>query len=384
MKTNFLIKMSALLLVLVCLSSAFALPVAAESGRVYDPTHMLTDTEAVNVGALLDELSAEYGVELYLATYVADDRYDDFYGDDYCTQVKNIKDENAVLLIVTYDCSDTTFYYNMYTYGDAHKKISDEEVDQILDRRDVFDNIKNGSIATGVEAFFVGSAVAYDDHVYDTASMLTLDEANALTDLLDELSAEAGVELYLATYVADDRYDDFYGDDYCTRVRNLKDADAVLLVVTYEEFNNTYYYNMYTYGQANYAINQKEVNYILDTYDVYYNLKGGNVYEGSVAFFETSATAFVGRLGTPIGVIVVISAIISILIAFAVRAAVVAVYKKKTASVDYPLDRYARLELTHEEDSFVREYTTRTYVPRSSGSSGGGRHGGGGGHRGGR
>ena len=34
MKTNFLIKMSALLLVLVCLLSAFALPVAAESGRV--------------------------------------------------------------------------------------------------------------------------------------------------------------------------------------------------------------------------------------------------------------------------------------------------------------------------------------------------------------
>lgn len=253
MKTNLLIKMSALLLVLVCLSFAFALPVVAESGRVYDPTHMLTDTEAENLGALLDELSAEYGVEMYLATHMADDRYDDFYG-----------------------------------------------------------------------------------------------------------------------------------DDYCTRVRNLKGADAVLLVVTYEELNRTYYYNMYTYGQANYAISQKEVNYILDTYDVYYNLKDGNVYEGAVAFFEMSAKAFTGRVGAPMGAIVVVSAIISILIAFAVRAAVVAVYKKKKASVDYPLDRYVKLELTHEEDSFVREYTTRTYVPRSSGSSGGGRHGGGGGHRGGR
>ena len=76
---------------------------------------------------------------------------------------------------------------------------------------------------------------------------------------------------------------------------------------------------------------------------------------------------------------------ISIGIAFAVRGAVIAVYRKKKASVDYPLDRYARLELTHESDAFVREYTTRTYSPRSSGSSGGGsRHGGGGGHRGGR
>jgi uncharacterized membrane protein YgcG len=83
------------------------------------------------------------------------------------------------------------------------------------------------------------------------------------------------------------------------------------------------------------------------------------------------------------GIIIFLSAAISIGIAFAVRGAVVAVYRKKKASVDYPLDRYARLELTHESDSFVREYTTRTYSPRSS-SGGGSRHGGGGGHRGGR
>ena len=235
-----------------------------------------------------------------------------------------------------------------------------------------------------LSASFSLSAAAESGRVYDPSGMLTVSEAANLGTLLDELSAEYGVELYLATYVADDRYDDFYGDDYCTRVRNLKGTDAVLLVVTYEEFNNTYYYNMYTYGEANYAINQKEVNYILDTYDVYYNLKDGNVYEGAAVFFEMSAEAFTGRVGAPIGIIVVISAIISLIIAFGVRAAVVAVYKKKKASVDYPLDRYATLELTHEEDSFVREYTTRTYVPRSSGSSGGGRHGGGGGHRGGR
>ena len=62
-------------------------------------------------------------------------------------------------------------------------------------------------------------------------------------------------------------------------------------------------------------------------------------------------------------------------------------YKMKKKSVDYPLDRYAKLDLTHQSDRFVREYVTRTYSPRSSGGGGGGgggRHGGGGGHRGGR
>jgi uncharacterized membrane protein len=64
---------------------------------------------------------------------------------------------------------------------------------------------------------------------------------------------------------------------------------------------------------------------------------------------------------------------------------VVASYKKRRATVDYPLDRYAKLSLTKESDAFVREYTTRTRVSSSSSGGGGGsRHGGGGGHRGGR
>ena len=229
------------------------------------------------------------------------------------------------------------------------------------------------------------SAEAEAGRVYDPEGMLNPTEQAALATLLEELSAEAGVELYMATYVADDRYDDFYGDDYCTRVKNLRSTDAVLLVVTYEKRNRTYYYNMYTYGEANYAISQKEVNYILDTSDVYNNLKTGYVYEGSVAFFEMSATAFTGRLGAPWAVVIAISAVIALIIALGVRAGIVASYKKKKASVDYPLDRFAKLDLTHESDRFVREYTTRTYSPRSSSSSGGGgRHGGGGGHRGGR
>ena len=75
-----------------------------------------------------------------------------------------------------------------------------------------------------------------------------------------------------------------------------------------------------------------------------------------------------------------------LVIALAVCGGVVASYKKKRASVDYPLDQYAKLDLTLDRDRFVREHTTRTYVPRSNGSGGGGgsRHGGGGGHRGGR
>ncbi len=234
-------------------------------------------------------------------------------------------------------------------------------------------------------AVFSLPAAAKENRVYDPVGMLTNAEASALATRMDELSKNSDVELYLATYLADDRYDDFYGRDYCSRVQNLNGTDAVLLVVTYEERNRTFYYNVYTYGAANYAINQKEINYILDDSDVYYSLKSGYVHDGATAFFELAGTAYSGRLGAPIALIIVIAAAISVGIAFAIRGVVVAVYRKKRATVDYPLDRYAKLELTHREDHYVTEHTTRTYSPRSSGgSSGGGRHGGGGGHRGGR
>ena len=228
-------------------------------------------------------------------------------------------------------------------------------------------------------------SAAESERVYDPAKMLNATESAQMAALLDRLSAEHGVELYLATYLADGPHDDFYGDDYCHRVKDIEGTDAILLVVTYERLNDTYYYDMYTYGEANHAVNSKEVNYILDDSDVYNNLKNGYVYVGCEAFFTLSAQAFTGRVGMAWGIVIFVAAAISVGIAFAVRGAVVASYRKKHASVDYPLDRFAKLELTHESDAFVREYTTRTYSPRSSGSSGGGsRHGGGGGHRGGR
>ena len=230
------------------------------------------------------------------------------------------------------------------------------------------------------------TAAAETERVYDPFDMLTAAETEGLTKQLSDLSARHGVELYLATYIAYNRFDDFYGDDYCDQVKNLRGSDAVLLVVTYEMFNGSYYYNMYTYGEANYAINQKEVNYILDSREVYNNIKSGYVAEGAEAFFDWSAQAFVGRVGLSWGVIIVVSALIAMVIALIVCGGVVAAYKHKNPSVDYPLDRYAKLEPTRESDGFVREYVTRTYSPRSGsgGGGGGGRHGGGGGHRGGR
>ena len=72
MKTSVLKKSMALGLILLCLAVCLTLPLsAAESERVYDPAKMLNATETAELTALLNRLSTEHGVEMYLATYLA-------------------------------------------------------------------------------------------------------------------------------------------------------------------------------------------------------------------------------------------------------------------------------------------------------------------------
>ena len=73
MKTSVLKKGMALALIFLCLAVCLTLPLsAAETERVYDPSDMLNATETAELTTLLNRLSTEHGVEMYLATYLAD------------------------------------------------------------------------------------------------------------------------------------------------------------------------------------------------------------------------------------------------------------------------------------------------------------------------
>ncbi len=225
--------------------------------------------------------------------------------------------------------------------------------------------------------------------VYDgQANLLTPADESALATQLDALSEEYGVEFYLATYQAKNYADDFYGMDYCREVKDISRADAVLLIITYDLSDRHYYYDIYTYGRPNHTISDKEVNYILDSDAVFDNIKSGRITEGASAFFDLSAKGHAGRVGVSYLIIASVCAVFGALIGFLVALSVARSYKRKFHTVDYPLDRFAKLELTAQNDVFTGTAVTRTYSPRSksSGGRGGGgsSHGGGGGHRGGR
>ncbi len=178
-----------------------------------------------------------------------------------------------------------------------------------------------------------------------------------------------------------------YRNDYVIRdvLDTLRSEDLVILTVSLSD--GVYYYDLYTYGTAYQALTDSDVNAILDAKKVYNNIKGGNVYEGVLAFIDMTEArmgvfSFKGELMP--GVI-----ILSLIVALICCGVVVARYKLKIKPTNYPLDRFASLKLTEEKDIFTGSFVTKRRVSSSSSGGGGSRSGGGGGgrsggHRGGR
>ena len=169
----------------------------------------------------------------------------------------------------------------------------------------------------------------------------------------------------------------------------LHETHAVVLVV--RVVGTKFYYDMYTYGDADEIFSDGDVNRVLDANTVYDNLKAGNVGEGGTAFFALCADEIDGHYKSLAAkerrkpfMVILFAVIAGLLAAGGSVLGVVLFYRKKQHGVSYPLDRYAKLHLTHREDRFVGSYVTRVKVNTSSGSGGSRSGGGGGGFRGGR
>ncbi len=164
--------------------------------------------------------------------------------------------------------------------------------------------------------------------------------------------------------------------------------DAIVLVVRLS--GSTYYYDMYTYNGADDAFTDSDVDRVLDAGDVYGNLKSGKLVAGAQAFFAECDSVLTAKAQAEQKAVdrkplmaVILGAVVGVLAGGGSVLGVFLYYRKKQHGESYPLDRYARLNLTESYDRFVGSYVTRVRVQSSS--SGGGRSGGAsGGHRGGR
>ncbi len=224
-----------------------------------------------------------------------------------------------------------------------------------------------------------GADTAFSEQrIYDMAGLFNADEIAKINSLCLSKTEKSGAGYFVATT------DGYYnGEHFLYDFGYSSNDDIILLVITKE--GSTVYYDMYTYGNAWDKISDNEVDAILDSDDVYDNLKGWNLEEGTLAFINYSERAYSGWFG--FGRVVIWSLIIALVIAAICAGSVVAQYKMKTRPTNYPLEHYTKLSLKESDDIFIGKNVTRVVISSSSGGSrggGGGGRGGGGGHRGGR
>lgn len=220
------------------------------------------------------------------------------------------------------------------------------------------------------------------------------DELGAMGDA-DRIEAEGidtrDVKLYLWTQQTASK--DSYPSNSTVRSKFAIESDeaAVVLVVRVVGRSADYYYDMYCFGEADGMFSDADVDRILDDPDVYASLKRGNVQKGAHRFFSLCAEVIEGYYAEidhaeatkPLWS-VVFGAVTGVLVGGGSVLGVVLFYRKKQHGVTYPLDRYAKLSLTHHEDRFVGSFVTRVRVQTNNSSGGGRSGGGGGGRRGGR
>ena len=161
---------------------------------------------------------------------------------------------------------------------------------------------------------------------------------------------------------------------------------AVVLLV--RQIGTGYFYDMYTYGAANDIFSDAVVDRILDNADVYSKLKSGDISGGAFDFFnlcteqilQAAEKEAAREAAKPLRMLR-FSLIVGVLAGGFTALGITLCYRRKKRGSSYPLDRYAKLNLTLREDRFVGSFVTRTRIQSSNGSGG---RGGGGSHRGGR
>ena len=190
--------------------------------------------------------------------------------------------------------------------------------------------------------------------VYDYADEFTDEEIAEITAAARAKTAECGAQIVIVT-TQTWGYD---GEDFLLQHSDYS-GDLILLIIT--NYLDTYYYDLYTYGRADSLIKGTEVDLILDDPDVFYNLKGGNLFDGTMAFVEVASKAYAERIAFPMKDVIVGSLVIALIISLVISGVIIARYRMKLKPTNYPLDQYAKLKLNERSDIFIGKHNRGRY-----------------------
>ena len=116
--------------------------------QVYDVFLKLTFEQDENLEKKAQALFGQ--VPMYVVIVEGEDN------PDYMQRFGLSRDDDFVLLMVHTD--GTGWYYDMHIYGKYYQRISDAEMNSVLDHPDVYNNIKNGYLYSGISAWLTETA----------------------------------------------------------------------------------------------------------------------------------------------------------------------------------------------------------------------------------
>lgn len=209
---------------------------------------------------------------------------------------------------------------------------------------------------------------------YDPHGLLTSFERSELETELSVSESRCGFDLRVVVYdVTAAGY--LYESEMLDMIGADREDNLAVFLITKEP--SGYYYELFLYGEPDSLIDLGASDEILDTPPAYSNIKAGKI--KSCATELVSATVEVtesARTSRRVGVIVA-TAVVTALAGGGTALGIFLSYKRKQRSPSYPLSRYANLNLTAADDSFIGSNVVRTRINSGSSRSGGSRGGGG-------
>lgn len=137
--------------VVVLLLTLFAVTASAKTSAVVDDAGLFSTEEISSIEKAAEAAGEKYGVRFFIITtedYVEADKYN--WGLRFINNNGLDENDNMIFLVISNRRGEIHYY--MYYYGMPAKRISDDEVDEILDDYTVA-GIKNANYAAAAERF---------------------------------------------------------------------------------------------------------------------------------------------------------------------------------------------------------------------------------------
>ena len=207
-------------------------------------------------------------------------------------------------------------------------------------------------------------------NVYDTQDSFSAAELAQLLQAMEEASERCGVGIYFGTlgFVPDEDDAVRFCDQYS--IPN----DAALLLYCPQQ-NRC---ELFLYGSADKRISNSASDRILSA--IAARKQTGDLIGAVQAYADATATEYQDGVHAASVKRVVISLLLGLLAGTVTVILVCSKYRMHLRETNYPLDRFAKLDLKKQEDIFLHTTVTRRRLQSSggkSGSGGGGRSGGG-------